>query len=412
MVAPPADCTLALARKGYGLLPDLRRRSGCPVVHTRLLGRRTVAMVGEEAARFFYDETHVRRAGAVPGPVQSTLFGHGAVHTLDGDAHRARKAWFLSELAAERLHGLVTDTVGAWDAAAAGWSAQPSVVLHEQASQVLVRGVCHWAGIPLEPEDVAATAADLVAMVDGFATAGPRHWRARAARRRRERWLGALVTDLRRGNAVEIPSRSVLRSIALHRDADGATLDARTAAVEVLNIVRPTVAVSWFVAFAAHAMHRWPEHREGLRSADVAYAEAFAHEVRRFYPFAPFVGGLAVRDLEWRGHPVPAGAMVLLDLYGQNHDPALWEAPYRFRPERFLDRPIGAFDLVPQGAGDPSTGHRCPGEPASVVLLSALAQRLARLDWTMASGQDLRIPLRRVPALPLSRIRIEVAPAG
>lgn len=49
--------------------------------------------------------------------------------------------------------------------------------------------------------------------------------------------------------------------IAAHREPDGAPLDPRTAAVEVLNVVRPTVAVSWFVTFAAHALHRWPEHR-------------------------------------------------------------------------------------------------------------------------------------------------------
>jgi len=368
-------------------------------------------MVGEDAARFFYDETHVRRAGAVPGFVQSTLFGHGAVHTLDGGAHRSRKAWFLAELAPERLDGLVTATVRAWDEAAAGWPSRPSIILHEQASQVLVRGVCDWAGIPLEQHETAAAAADLVAMVDGFATAGPRHWRARAARRRRERWLASMVRGVRNGHPADVPPESLLRSVARHRDADGGLLDEHTAAVEVLNIIRPTVAVSWFVSFAAHALHRWPQHRDRLRSGDDAFAEAFSHEVRRFYPFAPFVGGLAVRDLEWQGQPIPAGAMVLLDLYGQNHDPALWEAPYSFCPERFLDRPIGAFDLVPQGAGDPSTGHRCPGEPASVALLSALAQRLAGLDWVMADGQDLRIPLRRVPARPLSRVLIQVQPA-
>ena len=53
------------------------------------------------------------------------------------------------------------------------------------------------------------------------------------------------------------------------------------------------------------------------------YAVAFAQEVRRFYPFAPFVGGRAVRDLTWQGEHIPVGSLVLLDIYGQNHDPAL-----------------------------------------------------------------------------------------
>src|SRR6185503_11977641 len=141
------------------------------------------------------------------------------------------------------------------------------------------------------------------------------------------------------------------------------------------------------------------EHREALRAADPLLTEAFVHEVRRFYPFAPFVGGRAVRDLAWRGHAIPAGSLVLLDLYGQNHDDALWPDPYRFDPWRFVGRQIGPYDLVPQGGGDPANGHRCPGEGATVAVLRALAVRLARLDYTVAE-RDLSIPLDRIPTRP------------
>jgi fatty-acid peroxygenase len=134
--------------------------------------------------------------------------------------------------------------------------------------------------------------------------------------------------------------------------------------------------------------------------------------VRRFYPFAPFVGGRTTRAVEFDGERVPEGAMVLLDLYGQNHDPALWGDPYAFRPERFLTddgvvREIGAFELVPQGGGDPRTGHRCPGEQITAALLSALAVRLARLDAEIPD-QDLAIPLHRVPTRPRSGVVLRV----
>jgi fatty-acid peroxygenase len=184
------------------------------------------------------------------------------------------------------------------------------------------------------------------------------------------------------------------------------------AAVELLNVIRPTVAISWFLAFSGHALIRWPSHRERLASGDPAFAEAWAHEVRRFYPFAPFIGGRAPRPVEWEGERVPEGAMVLLDLYGQNHDPALWGDPYAFRPERFLTddgvvREIGAWELVPQGGGDPRTGHRCPGEQITVAVLSALAVRLARLDAEVPD-QDVTISLRRIPAKPRSGILLRV----
>jgi fatty-acid peroxygenase len=280
-------------------------------------------------------------------------------------------------------------------------------VLFDESSRILARGVCRWAGVPLDDAEVEAVAADLVALVDGFATGGPRHWRARAARERREAWLAALVRQVRDG-AVRVPAGSAVDVVAHHRDSGGELLDPRVAAVELLNVVRPTVAVCWYIAFATHALHRWPEHRASLcdgadADGQTPFVEAFAQEVRRFYPFAPFVGGRAVRDLSWRGHQIRAGSLVLLDIYGQNHDPSLWKKPYTFDPQRFVGRQVGAFDLIPQGGGDPSTGHRCPGEAITVALLQALTTRLAQVDYDVPA-QDLTISLRRIPARPASGV--------
>jgi len=394
------DQTLALSVEGYGFLPNRRRRGGGEVVSARLMGQPAVGLCGPEAARFFYDEDHIRRHTAIPGPVQSTLFGHGAVHTLDGAAHRVRKAMFLSLMTTDGIAELVEHTAAAWDEAARSWRGGPPVVLFEASSRVIARGVCAWTGVPLSDVEEVDVAADLIAMVDGFATLGPRHWKARRARGRREAWLANLVEAVRDGTA-KAPADSALDVVAHHRDADGELLDPRGAAVELLNVVRPTVAVSWFVAFAGHALHRWPEHRARLRDGDRAFTEAFVHEVRRFYPFAPFIGGRAVRDLSWAGQPIPAGSLVLLDLYGQNHDARLWPDPYRFDPERFVNRRIGEFELVPQGGGDPRTGHRCPGEGIAIALLEALSVRLAHLEYDVPA-QDLTIPLHRVPTLPKS----------
>jgi fatty-acid peroxygenase len=137
----------------------------------------------------------------------------------------------------------------------------------------------------------------------------------------------------------------------------------------------------------------------------------WAHEVRRFHPFAPFIGGRAPREVEWDGERVPQHSMVLLDLYGQNHDPGLWGDPHTFRPERFLDREIGAFELVSQGAGDPRTNHCCPGEQITVAVLAALAVRLARLQADVPA-QDLSISLRRIPARPASGVVLRVRGTG
>jgi len=396
------DNTLPLVWDGYAWLPERRRRAG-GVFHTRVMGQRAVGLAGPEAVRFFYDERNVQRHTAVPEPVQGTLFGHGAVHTLDGADHRHRKAMFLSLTGPDGAASLVEYAGAAWDEAEAQWPSRERIVVFDEASRILTRGACDWAGVDVGVGEVPAVARDLVALVDGFATLGPRHWRARRARGRLESRFADLVRGVRAGGTV-VPVGSAADVVARHVGPDGTLLEPRVAAVELLNVVRPTVAVCWFVAYAAHALHRWPNVRDRLRAGDAAYTEAFVHEVRRFYPFAPFIGGRAVRELTWpptHGDRIPAGSLLLLDLYGQNHDTDLWKDPYTFRPERFLDRPVERDELVPQGGGDPAHGHRCPGEGITVGLLAAFAPRLARLHYRVPD-QDMTISLRRIPARPRS----------
>ncbi|MCW6003984.1 cytochrome P450 [Micromonospora sp. CPCC 205371] len=399
------DDTVGLMTAGYAWLPGLWRRGGGRALHTPGGGQPPGALGGPHPGRLFYDERHVRRHTAIPEPVQGTLFGHGAIHTLDGAEHRERKAMFLSLLKDPyRVADLVEQVAGAWDEAVGSWSGQRRVVLFDEASQVLTRGVCDWAGVPLDRAETAAVARDLVALVGGFATLGPRHWRARRARGRLEDRFATLIGQARAG-AFPMPPGSVLEAVSRHPGPDGEPLKPRLAAVELLNIIRPTVAVAWFVAFTGHALHRWPQHRDRLRTEDIGYAVAFAHEVRRFYPFAPFLGGRAVTDLTWQGHTIRTGSLVLLDIFGQNHDPLLWPDPYRFEPQRHLGHDPDPYELIPQGGADAATGHRCPGEDITIALLAAFATWLSKLDYDVPA-QDLTISLRRIPALPRSRFQM------
>lgn len=251
------DDSLQVLTEGYAWLPG--RRAGRNTLRTRLGGVPAVGIEGPDAVRWFYDEDHVRRAGALPEPVSGTLFGKGSVHHLDGEAHRVRKAMFVALLMDEEgIDGVRRRAVEAWDDAVREWVAGGPIVLHEEAARVLARAVTRWAGIPHAALEVPGIAADLLAMVDGFASAGPRHWRARRARGRRERWLAGLVERVRAGTTA-IRAGSALDVVAQHRDADGALLAPKTAAVELLNVIRPFTAVSWFLTFSGHALaHRPP----------------------------------------------------------------------------------------------------------------------------------------------------------
>jgi fatty-acid peroxygenase len=218
-----------------------------------------------------------------------------------------------------------------------------------------------------------------------------------------------VVADVRAGR-LTAPPGSALDAVSTFRDLDGQLLDDRTAAVELLNIVRPSVATAWFVAFSGLALHENPDWRSRLAAASGADLdrdlEAFAHEVRRLYPFAPVVGARAARDITWRGHDLPEGRLVLLDLHGMNHDPHLWPDPDRFDPERFVGRAPDAYTFVPQGGADPHTGHRCAGERVTVELLKSALRTLTRISYDLPE-QDLSFPLSRIPTRPRSGVVLE-----
>ena len=390
------DDTAAMLAKGYRYGADRRKRTGSRCFRTRAMGRPAVCAIGEPAVRALYDPALFERGPVLPEPVRATLTGEGAVHTLDGLAHQRRKAVFVS--AARRdLDDLTDHTAKAWDNAVGRWSRAEQVVLFDETASVLMAAACAWVGVPVTEVEARERARDMVALVDGFGSLARRHVRGRRARKRSEAWLERIVADLRRGRRTA-KNNTALTDLAGFRDEDGELLPAWLVAVELLNIIRPTVAVAWYVTFAADAMRRLPLVRARLRTGDEAYLDAFVHEVRRFYPFAPYVAGHAIADVTLPELVVRRGSLLLIDVYGHHRDPQVWTDPNEFRPQRFEASPIGSYDLIPQGGGDPALGHRCPGEPPTIAILKTLVPRLAALEHT-TPPQDMSISLRRIPAM-------------
>jgi fatty-acid peroxygenase len=395
------DRTAAFLAEGYIFFVRRFQRWGTDAFEIRLLGRRALCTRGREAAQLFYDRSRIRQARMVPRPIRRTLFGEGSVHFLEGEEHRHRKAMFLSVAAdPESLATLSEIAADRWEAAARRWETTGGIVLFDEAVVTLGEIAFTWAGIPVKPNETAFRARDLARIVDSFGSFGLRQVRGRLARWRTEPWAGRLIEAVRAGR-LDPPAGSPLQVVASHRDLDDEPLDPRTAAVELLNIVRPTVAVAWFVTFAALALHTHPEWRTGLADGDEDLLEAFAYEVRRFYPFAPALADRARRDFRWRGHRIPRRRMVVLDVYGTCHHPALWPDPERFDPGRFVGREPDAFAFVPHGGGDLTTGHHCAGERVTAELLKEAVRLLTRLDYDVPR-QDLRYPLTRMPSRPRS----------
>jgi fatty-acid peroxygenase len=232
-----------------------------------------------------------------------------------------------------------------------------------------------------------------------------RYWEGRLIRARRERWMTGLIEEVRAGR-LKPSAGSALAAFAAHHDLQGLLLPAQVAAVEMLNVLRPVVAVSVFIVQAAHALHEHPECREKCIAGGDEYRECFSQEVRRHYPFFPAVAARVKQDFEWRGYQFPRGIRVILGLYATNHDPDLWESPDQFRPERFGDWNEDPYGFIPQGGGDRERDHRCPGDRVSVELIKEAVRFFTEEIRYDVPPQDLRLTMRNMPALPRSRFLV------
>lgn len=277
------ESSLALLGEGYPFIRDRCQRLHSNVFQARLLMQNTICLSGEQAARLFYDERHFQRAQAMPRMLKKTLLGQGGVQGLDGEAHRHRKRMFLQLLDAAAVDELVGLTERSWRQAIGQWQAQGEVQLLGEVQMLLTDSVCRWAGVPLPSAERELRRDQLAQMIDGAGGIGPRHLAARKARREAEAWTQHLIEQVRAGELQGDPTRALM-VVAHHRDLDGKPLDSRIAAVELLNLLRPTVAVAYFITYAALELLAHPHWCERLRAED-ELLEPFAQEVRRLHAF-------------------------------------------------------------------------------------------------------------------------------
>src|SRR5690348_6245613 len=252
MTAPPRlpgfDRTLAFLGDPYRFVSTHCRGLGTDVFETRLMLRRVVCVTGEEAAEAFYHPNRFTRRGALPPTALMLLQDKGSALMLDGGAHLHRKHMLLSLLRPARLADLAHEFIEAWEARAAAWERMPHVVLADEAPHILTRAVCAWAGVPLFEAEAAERTRELVSMYEGAGAVGPRSWRGMLLRAQTERWARGIISDVRAGRR-SVAQNTAVHVIAMHRELDGTPMLLKDAAVELVNVLRPTVAIERLITF-------------------------------------------------------------------------------------------------------------------------------------------------------------------
>ncbi|KAK4485205.1 hypothetical protein RD792_007832 [Penstemon davidsonii] len=118
------------------------------------------------------------------------------------------------------------------------------------------------------------------------------------------------------------------------------------------------------------------------------YLKAVVKETLRFHPPIPFLAREAREDVKVMGYEVAGGTMILTNSWAIGRDPASWDEPEKFKPERFLINSsidfMGLdFELLPFGAGR----RRCPGIAFSMANVElVLANLLQKFEWGLPQG--------------------------
>jgi len=408
---PKLDSTLAILKDGYTFIERRCREFQSDIFETRVLGEKAVCIQGQDAAGIFYDPQKFKRKGATPKRIQRTLFGEGGVQGLDGEAHQHRKQAFMSLMSHERVKDLMHLVRAEWLVQIKEWSNKEQLVIFEESKVVMCRAACAWAGVPLSEEKLTQRADDLAMMVDAFGGVGIRNIKGRLARQRSEQWVKHLIIQVR-ANQIQAQEGTALHMFSHHQDLNGELLDPEIAAVELLNILRPLVAVAWYDTFLALALFQYPQYRKKLQHGNDQDMEDFVQEVRRFYPFTPFLGARVLEEFEWKGHQFTKDRLVLLDVYGTNRGEKYWQKAEVFFPERFREWDESKYNFIPQGGGDFLTNHRCAGEWVTIGAMKvALDILVNHLEYDVPD-QDFQYSLDRMPALPhsgfiLSNVRLK-----
>ncbi|XP_059444622.1 cytochrome P450 736A117-like [Corylus avellana] len=124
------------------------------------------------------------------------------------------------------------------------------------------------------------------------------------------------------------------------------------------------------------------------------YLKAVIKETLRFHPPIPLlVPRESTQNIEIQGYHIATETRVIINAWAIGRDPASWDEPEEFMPERFLTSSMDFrghdFQFIPFGAGR----RGCPGISFAVTTVElVLANLLHNFDWTLpggARGEDL-----------------------
>jgi cytochrome P450 len=200
-----------------------------------------------------------------------------------------------------------------------------------------------------------------------------------------------------------------------HRE-DGSPMSAQELRDELMTLLvagHETTAST--LAWAFERLTREPEvlgrlTEEARGGDDEDYLLATVHETLRRRPVLPNVEPrLVKKPIEVGGWHYEPGPCLVPNAYLLHHDPDVYEDPYAFRPERFLDDKPGTYTWIPFGGGR----RRCVGQSfAQLEMRIVLREALRAHDLVPAAGRHEPPRRHNITVRPAEGARVSLAVAA
>ncbi len=418
----PAGVQTALMLRWWSAFAFACRRRYGDVFTIRLAGLGPGVYLANPAdiKTVFAGDPHIYHAGEA-NSVLSGMLGRSSVLVLDEDLHRERRRLMIAPFhrdAVARQMPLIAEIAAA---NIAGWPVGADFPVIPKMSEITLEVILRTAIGASDPDRLAA----LRALMPRLLTLGPLDTLAIARPRlQRLRPWRSLQRRIEEADALlyaEIAERRADPDLADRPDALAMMIrtgrmtdrELRDQLMTLLLAGHDTTATS--LSWALERLTRHPQIlARAVQAADAAsagdpagdeYLDAIARETLRIRPVVFDVGRVLKEPVDIAGYRLAAGVTVVPAIGLVHADPAIYEQPETFRPERMLGATLSPTTWLPFGGGS----RRCLGASLALAEMRiVLREVLRRVELATTTDPDERRRVRGIIHQPHRGARIRV----
>ncbi|QLL07162.1 cytochrome P450 [Mycobacterium vicinigordonae] len=402
----------------------LIRRYG-PIMTMPILSLGDVAIVSDPALakEVFSAPTDVLLGGEGVGPA-AAIYGSGSMFVQEEPEHLRRRRLLTPPLHGAALNGYLPIIQTCARAAMRDWPVDtPFEMLYAARDlmlDVIVRVIfgvddldeVRRLGRPFEKLLNLGVSEQLTVR---YALRGLGTLRVWPSRARANREIDDVVLPLiaaRRGEPDLASRRDILALLMNARTEDGERLsdsEIRDDLVTLMLAGHETTAttLAWVFDLLLHHPDALRRVREEASSGAETFTTAVIEETLRVRPPAPLTARVAAKPFPIGGYTVGAGTRIVVHIIAINRNPAVYDSPLEFRPERFLGTRPQTYAWVPFGGGV----KRCLGAAFSMrELITVLHVLLREGEFSAVDSAPERIVRRSIMLAPRRGTRVLFRP--